>query len=347
VRGTLASLVIAWAALVPATALARPKADLVIAWAPGVNLAPVEAAARDAGAAVIDRSPRPGPRLETVALIKRGMAAFDALQLEDAARLLADAKAEIDRTGAAELTETELSDLFLYRGLLAIQRENPTAAWDELVAALTVAPTRVLDPARFAPKVAVELDRVRKTLETRPRPMLRVDVPDGCKARVDGAVTSGPQAHLLGTHWISVSCTAHQPWGTRVELGADTTVVARNTPIAPPTGDEMLIQARTAGARAFVAIEVAGGFAVVRLVAADGRELDRRTVSVRSGNVVPLTESVRTMLAPEDKQRWYQSKWVWAAGAALLAAAVLVPVTAAVASDKTQSTFVTKVGNPW
>ena len=278
---------------------------------------------------------------------RRAMAAFDALQLEDAGRLLGDAKAEIDRTGAAGLTDTELSDLFLYRGLLELQLENPTAAWDELVAALTVAPTRVLDPARFAPKVAGELDRVRKTLETRPRPMLRVDVPDGCKARVDGAAANGPQPHLLGTHWVSVTCTAHQPWGTRVELGADTTVVARNTPIAPPTGDEMLIQARATGARAFVSIELAGSFAVVRLVAADGRELDRRTHGVKDGDVGPITESVRAMLAPEDKQRWYQSKWVWATGAALLAAAILVPVTAAVASDRTPNTFVTKVDSPW
>lgn len=346
-RGTLASLVIAWAALVPRAAVARPKADLVIAWAPGVNLAPVEAAARDAGAAVLDRSPTPGPRLETAGLIRRGMAAYDTTQLEDATRLLGEAKAEIDRTGAAELTEAQLSDLFLYRALLAESRQDPTTTWDELVAALTVAPTRVLDPARFPPRVASELDRVRKTLETRPRPMLRVDVPDGCTARVDGAAISGPTPHLLGTHWVSVTCTAHQPWGTRVELGADTTVVARNTPIAPPTGDEMLIQARTAGAQRFLSIEISGQFASIRLVAADGRELDRRTVSVKNADTAPIASAVRAMLAPEDKQRWYQSKWVWAAGAALLAAAVLVPVTAAAASDKTQSTFTTKVDAPW
>ena len=177
--------------------------------------------------------------------------------------------------------------------------------------------------------------------------MLRIDVPDGCKARVDGAAVNGPQPHLIGTHWVSVTCTAHQPWGTRVELAADTTVVARNTPIAPPTGDEMLIQARATGARAFVAIELAGGFAVVRLVAVDGREIDRRTIGVKNGDVGPIADSVRAMLAPDDKQRWYQSKWVWAAGAALLAAAVLVPITAAAASDKTQTTFGAHVEPPW
>ena len=342
-RGLSALLVAA--ALVPATAEARPKADLVIAWTPGMRLAPVEAAARDAGAAILDKSPAPRLHADTAATIKRGIAAFDALQLEDATRLLADAKAEIDRTGASDLSDTQLSDLFLYRGLLATQREDATAAWDELVAAITVAPTRVLDPARFPPRVASELDRVRATLAARPKAVLNVDVPQGCKATIDGVPTSAPQPRLLGTHWVSVTCSAHQPWGTRVELAGEMTVVARNTPIAPPTADEMLIQARTAGASVFAVVELTGQLGVVRLVGADGRELDRRTVSVR-GDLEPVAAALRVMLAPESKQRWYQSKWVWAAGAAVLAAAILVPITAAAASDSTPTTFTTKPAEP-
>jgi hypothetical protein len=333
------------AALVPAVAQARPKADLVIAWAPGKSLAPVESAARDAGAAVIDRSPTPRPHLETATNIKRGVAAFDALQLEDAARLLGDAKAEIDQTGAAELTETELSDLFLYRGLIASQRGDATAAWDELVAAITVAPTRVLDPARFPPRVASELDRVRATLAARPKATLVVDVPTGCRAAIDGAPVSAPQPRLHGTHWVAVTCPAAAPWGTRVQLTADSTVVARNTPIAPPTADEMLIQARTAGARAFLVVELTGDLGVVRLVGADGRERDRRTVTV-GGDLGPVAAAVRVLLAPAPTQRWYQSRWAWAAGAAVIAAAILIPITAAAASDSTPTTFATKPKDP-
>lgn len=327
------------AALVPAAqAHARPKADLVIAWAPGVRLGPVEAAAREAGAAVIDRSPTPRPRLETAATIKRGLAAFDALQLEDAARLLGEAKAEIDRTGAAELTETDLSDLFLYRGLIATQQGDATAAWDELVAAITVAPTRVLDPARFPPRVAGELDRVRTKLAEGPKATLLVDVPTGCRATIDGVPAGAPQPRIVGTHWVAVTCSAAAPWGTRVQLGADTTVVARNTPITPPTSDEMLIQARTAGARAYLAVELSGDLGVVRLVSADGRERDRRTVTVH-GDLAQVAQAVRELLAPASTQHWYQSRWVWAAGAAVIAAAILVPITAAAARDTTPTTF--------
>ncbi|CAN5841903.1 hypothetical protein BH11MYX3_BH11MYX3_14030 [soil metagenome] len=333
------------AALVPAVAQARPKADLVIAWAPGKSLAPVEAAARDAGAAVIDRSPTPRPHLDTAANIKRGVAAFDALQLDDAARLLGDAKAEIDQTGAAELSETELSDLFLYRGLSASQRGDTTAAWDELVAATIVAPTRVLDPARFPPRVASELDRVRATLATRPKATLIVDVPTGCRSAIDGSPVSAPQPRLHGTHWVAVTCAAAAPWGTRVQLPADTTVVARKAPIAPPTADEMLIQARTAGARAFLVVELAGDLGVVRLVGADGRERDRRTVTVGT-DLAPVAVAVRALLAPAPTERWYRSRWAWAAGAAVLAAAILIPITAAAASDSTPTTFSTKPKDP-
>ncbi len=333
------------AALVPAVAHARPKADLVIAWAPGKSLAPVAAAARDAGAAIIDRSPTPRPHLETAATIKRGVAAFDALQLDDATRLLGDAKAEIGRTGAAELSETELSDLFLYRGLIASQQGDATAAWDELVAAITVAPTRVLDPARFPPRVASELERVRATLATRPKANLLVDVSTGCRASIDGAPVSAPQPRLYGTHWVSVTCPAAAAWGTRVELNADATVVARNVPITPPTADEMLIQARTAGARAFLVVELTGELGVVRLVGADGRELDRRTVTV-SRDLTPVADAVRVLLAPASTQHWYQSRWAWAAGAAAIAAAILIPVTAAVASDRTPTTVSIKPRDP-
>lgn len=344
VRVPIALLVVT--ALVPATAQARPKADLVIAWVPGKPLAPVEAAARAAGAAVIDRSPTARPRLETSANLRRGIAAFDALQLDDAARLLGEVKAEIDRSGAAELTETELSDLFLYRALIAMQQGDETATWDELVASVTVAPARVLDPARFAPRVGAKLESVRAKLDAHPKATLTVDTPAGCTTSVDGVVVAAPQPRLVGTHWVAVRCPAYLPWGTRVELGGNMTVVARNEKIAPPTSDEMLIQARSAGASAFLVVELTGDLGVVRLVTVDGRERDRRTVTVR-GDLAPVAEAVRAMLAPAPTERWYQSKWVWAAGAAFLAAAILVPLTAAAASDTTQTTFGVKGEPPW
>lgn len=338
-------LLFAVAALAPIQAEARPAADLVIVWAPGAQIAPIEKAARTAGAAVIDRSPTGRAALETSALIRRGISAYDMLQLADAERALDEARVIADRTGAAELTQTELSDLFLYRGLVRSQQGNVTAAWDELVAAVTVAPTRVLDPARFPPRVATEFERVRTSLAERAKATLAVDAPATCAITIDGvAVAAGAVAEprITGPHWASVTCPDRAPWGVRVELTANTTVTARNPALVPPTPDEMLIQARTAGAQAFVVVEVSGQIATARLVGIDGRERDRRTATV-GRTLEPLASGVRDLLVPPRRaERWYQSRWVWAAGAAVIAAAILIPVTAAAASDSNATTWTSR-----
>jgi len=64
-------------------------------------------------------------------------------------------------------------------------------------------------------------------------------------------------------------------------------------------------------------------------------------------DVGPLADAVRDLLRPEPKTRWYQSRWAWAGGAALLAAAILVPVTAVVAGDNSPSTWTAKGKLPW
>lgn len=332
---------VAAAALAPAAADARPTADVVIVWAPGTAVAPVEQVARDAGAAVIDRTPRPRPPLETRELLRRGIAAYDTLQLGDAAHLLEDARALADRTGGAELSQSELADLFLYRGLVKIQQGDATAAWDELVTSVIVAPTRVLDPARFPPRVASELERVRSSLADRRTARLTVEAPAGCAVTIDGSAVASPGdavPRLLGPHWVSVTCPDRAPWGTRLELTDGATLVARNAPLAAPSPDELLIQARTVGARAFVVVEVAGAIGTARLIGIDGRERDRRTVNVQP-SVAPLASAVGELIAPAAPTRWYQERWVWAVGAAAAAAAILVPLTALTAGDRSPDTW--------
>ncbi|HVK86740.1 MAG TPA: hypothetical protein VM513_21620 [Kofleriaceae bacterium] len=317
------------------SAWARPNADVVIVWAPGQRLGPIQATAREAGAAVIDRSPLEAVSLPTASLVKRGIAAYDALELERAKQLLDEARTAADRSGAAELSQGELSDLFLYRGLVKIQAEDTTGAWDELVTAITVAPTRVLDPARFPPRVASELERVRATLAERPRAKLEVTAPAGCTVSIDGvAVAAGDAAtpRLHGPHWVRVACSEYAPWGTRVELTGDTTIAAGNARLVPPSADEALIQARTVGARAYVVVEIAGHIATTRLYGIDGRERDRRTLTVVT-SLDPVAKVVGEMLVTHSTASWYESRWVWAAGAALVVAAILIPITASVADD--------------
>jgi hypothetical protein len=146
----------------PSVAAAAPAADVVVVWAPGAKLGPVEQVARRAGAAIIDRSPAANALPATAATLKRGIEAYDALRFEDAWTTLDEARALADRTGAAGLTQSQLADLFLYRGLVRIQQGELNAYWDELVTSVTIDPVRVLDPARFPPRVSSELTRVHQ-----------------------------------------------------------------------------------------------------------------------------------------------------------------------------------------
>jgi hypothetical protein len=320
-----------------------------VVWAPGAKVSPIDDVARRDGAAVIDRSPAANPLPATAAIIKRGIEAYEALRFEDAWATLDEARALADRTGAAGLTQTQLADLFLYRGLVKLQQGEQTAEWDELVTSVTIAPVRVLDPGRFPPRAVSELERVHKELEDHgKKATLAVDSPPGCTAMIDGAAANATAAAktLVGSHWVYVTCADRAPWGTRVEVTGDQLVVARNTALAPPTDDEVLIQARTVGAKAFVAVEVRSGVGTARLVGIDGRERDRRSVAVTT-DLGPLAVAVNELLSPVAKTHWYESRWVWAAGAVAVAAAILIPVTAAVTSRSDPSTWTSRPVYTW
>lgn len=328
--------------------MAAPAADIVFVWAPGAKVESIDAVARASGAAVIDRSPAATAVPATAGILKRGIEAYDALRLGDAWATLEEARVQADRTGGAGLTQTQLADLFLYRGLVKIQQGELNEYWDELVTSVTIDPVRVLDPARFPPRVASELARVHQTLADRKRATLVVDAPAGCTVVIDGGAASavGSTQVLVGSHWVYVTCADRAAWGTRVELTGDQLVVARNTVLAPPTDDDVLIQARTVGAKAFVAVEIRSGVGTARLIGADGRERDRRTVAV-SGDLTALAEAVRELLAPVARTHWYQSRWAWAAGAAMVAAAILIPITAAATQNTSPSTVTVKPAYTW
>lgn len=344
----IAVALVALVVALPSRGWAAPVADVVVVWAPGAKLAPLERAVRRAGAALIDRSPAANPLPQTAGMLRRAMEAYDALRFDDAWQALDEARALADRTGAAGLSQAQLADLFLYRGLVKIQQGEQNAYWDELVTSVTIDPVRVLDPARFPPRVATELERVHQALAERKRATLAVDAPAGCSVLVDGTAASavGSAQPLVGSHWVYVTCADRAPWGTRVELTGDQLVVARNTALAPPTDDEVLIQARAVGANAFVDVEIRGGVGTARLIGLDGRERDRRSAAV-GADLSPLAAAVSDLLSPPPVTHWYESRWAWAAGAAAIAAAVLVPVTIAATRDTTPSSLTVKPVYTW
>ena len=334
-----------------APVLAAPAADLVVVWAPGVHIAPIEAVARRHGAATIDRSPAPPGAATTAALVHQGIAQYTALSFDAAAKTLDAAAREADASGAAGLTSAELSDLFLYRGLVKNQLNDESGGWDDLVIASAVDPTRDLDPLVFPPKVVDEFKRARETVGSRERARLTVQAPAGCSVTVDGSPAIGEVDRVVGLHWVRVTCADRTPQGMKVELTAGaTTLPIQPAPYEPPTDSELLVQARAASARAFVAVEVHGTIGTARLVGIDGRERDRRTVTL-TGDLAPLAEAVGELLQPGARTHWYQTRWALAGGVALLVTAVLVPVTAAIAGAHSPSSWTARPtlppGTPW
>lgn len=321
-------------ACVAGPARAAPVADVVVMWAPGADPAPVAVAARELGAALIDRSPARTSVEPIAPLLQTAIDAYEATELDRAWTGLERVRDAADRSGGATLTTAQLSDVFLYRGLVRSQRED-AGAWEELVAAIVVDPTRVLDPARFPPKVIELAARARTEILARPRATLGIDAPAGCRVTLDGRAFDSAVPQVPGSHWVRVECADHAPWGARVTVTEpQTRVIARVEAFAPPTETDVLVQARTAGARAVIVAEVRRGVATVRLVGIDGRERDRRTVAVAT-SLEPLADAIRVLGRPEvpRRERWYRSRWAYAAGAAVLVAGILIPIAIISAGD--------------
>jgi hypothetical protein len=320
---------------------AAPAADVVVVWAPGVDTTLISATAREHGAAAIDRSPPTTAPPQTAQLLQKGIDAYDQLRYPDAALALDQALELVDRTGAAGLTRTQLADLWFTRSQLHSAQGNQTLAWDDLVESIVIAPTRVFDPALFSPKNLADIQRAQTAVQQAAQPFLVVDAPYGCAIVVDAKPIQSSEQFYVGAHWVTVTCPDREPYAQRVELTAKgAKVVAQPKALAPPSDAELLVQARTSNARALVAVEVHGKLATARLVGIDGRERDRRTVSIASG-LAPLAAAVGGLLTPTpiERHHWYQSRWAWAAGAAVVAAGVFIPLTAAIAGGATTFTL--------
>jgi hypothetical protein len=330
------SLALALCVAVPAAlarpAAATPTAELVIGWAPGVSLGPIDQTCRRLGAAFLDRSPTPPAPAQAPRLVHDGVEHYAALRFEDAWKALERAVAEIDRTGASGLTTGELSDAFLYRALIR-NVQGDASAWDEFVTAATIDPVRALDPVRFAPRVVEQFERARASVAGQPRVELTIAAPVGCTAVVDGAPAALALEVPAGPHWVQTACPGLPPWGARVQaVGPRTTITATPTPWQPPREDELLIQARTAGAHAFVVIGVSGGVATLRTIGVDGHERARRSIAV-DGDLAKVADALAIILAPAAPRPWYQERWALATGGGLAAALLVVPLTILLTRD--------------
>src|SRR5262249_3915411 len=131
-------------------------------------------------------------------------------------------------------------DLLLYRGLIATQRGDATAAWDALVAAATIDPTRILDPLRFPPRAVDAFERATEAVGQAARGQLSVDVPAGCTTVIDArahATTALRQAE----HFVRVECPGATPYGAVAALSAaEQTLTPTLAPSAAPADADLL-----------------------------------------------------------------------------------------------------------
>ncbi len=331
-------VLVAYLALVATeTVHAAPSADVVVAWSaapPGpIGDAVADTAAR-AGASYVDSSPEAVPLPDPRPLIKRGIAAYGSLEFDAALTALDAAAGIVDQTGAALVDAATLGDLFLHRALTHTQRGEDSRAWDDFIAAAGVDPTRVLDPAGFPPRAMDRFAQARAQIAATPRGRVKLVGPAGCRVRIDGAAAAPPEIELaFGRHWLDAACEGRLAVRRRLLVDrAMLEVSIAGAEIKPPDDAALLIQARTASARAIVAVTMVARTAVVRRIGVDGKEQDRASVALRgapAADARAVSLAVGRLLAPPpppDQARWYQSRWAWAAAGAVAASAILVPL---------------------
>jgi hypothetical protein len=196
------------------TVEATPSADLVIVWSPappGRLGAAVADAATRAGAGFVDVSAGAIPDTDPRPLLRRGVVAYNALELDGAITALDGAAELVDQTGAEALDATQLVELFLYRALTHAARRDDARSWDDLVVVAGIDPTRVLDRAVIPPRAVERFDQAKAHIDAMPRARLTF-VGGECKVRVDGSVVTTRELEVpFGRHWIAARCAGHAP----------------------------------------------------------------------------------------------------------------------------------------
>ncbi|MEZ4358770.1 MAG: hypothetical protein R3B48_01205 [Kofleriaceae bacterium] len=344
-----ATLSVACVVTAASVAVADPRAELVLLWAPGraEALAPTARVARQAGAAVLDVTPQVAPVLAEALALRNGRAAYDALRFEEAFASLTTAVESIEATGAAGLTNTQLSDAFLYRGLAAVQLGRAESAWDDFVRAASVAPSRALDPAQFPPRAVEQFERARAYAAALPLVQVTLRRPPSCEVQIDARATSEATLALpRGRHWLVANCPGHQPAQRGFDATESLELAAAGPAIATLSDDAALVQARAIGARAVVVVTAAADLALVRRLGADGREQARRAVQLDADGPRALAVEVSALLRDEPvRTRWYRSRWTWAAAGALTATALLLPFV--LRADEAPEVVLRPRGVPW
>jgi len=344
-------------AIAPASARAAgPTAPLVVFYASaelgeaargGVRAA-LEGSAQRIGSALVDLSPPVEPPVEASLDLRRAIESYEAFRYGEALTSADTGLTEAAATGALGLSDSDLSDLLIYRGLALIERGDAARAWEDFVRAATIDPSRRIDPVRFPPRVVETFARAVRAVAGAPTASLVIDVPAGCQVWLDGRQVTGQSSMSVarGEHYVRARCPQRAPYGARVLVAGDTHRMAPAlAQLAPPTDAAIGAAARQRGFLSAVAATLSSGGAGgalllnLRLIdAASGRSRAMVVVTLaRPDRTAPVGDGMNRLLTPvapaaaaratrgERPTPWYRRPWLWGVAGAAVAAAVLVP----------------------
>jgi hypothetical protein len=170
--------------------------------------------------------------------VGEGIAAYDAMRYEAALAHLDAAATAAGASGGAGLDRSQLSDIYLFRGMVRRELGDAASAFDDFVRAARFAPGRTLDPGRFPPAAREAHARAEAAVAAAGRSTLRVTGPAGARAFIDGS-DMGPvpvrcEGLPRGEHFVRVELSGREPWVTRVTLSdPEATVRADPAPRRP------------------------------------------------------------------------------------------------------------------
>ncbi len=353
----LAALVLVMAAPVSARA-AAPATPLVVFYAAPelgeATRAPVrgalDGAAQRIGSAMVDLSAPAEPVVEASLHLRRAIEAYQDFRYGEALASAEAGMAEAAATGGLGLSDTDLSDLLIYRALALTERGDSARAWDDFIRAATVDPSRRLDPVRYPPRVIETFTRAVKAVAAAPPAALVVELPPGCELWLDGRSVTGQKSLSTsrGEHYVRTRCAQRAPYGARILVASDEHRLAPELPaLVPPDEPAIRAAARQRGFGSALSATLGrggpGGQLILTLRSIDAPGERPRGMVVlrlaRPDSTAGIEAALNRLLAPppvtvaagargagrERPTPWYRRPWLWGLAGAAVAAAVLVP----------------------
>jgi hypothetical protein len=295
---------------------------------------------RRRGAAVVRETPGKLAEDPLGAQLARGIAAYQRLQFKEAIATLDACEREAVVRGGGALTQGELVDLYAHRAAARSALGDEGAAWDDLVAMVTLAPTRPLDPARFPPRL-VEAARRAAEARTATARLTVIASPADALVVVDGEVVGRGHVELtrpLGRHLVRAERSGFVPLGKPVEVSRDAEVRLALSPATPPSAADLARRAQLAGHRRAVAAFVTsdGGRPVLALwlIDATTANVEARTQvadderlttgAVAAAVDLLLGEAIVPGGTAAPRRHWAKSPLLWGVVGGVVAAALAV-----------------------